>query len=427
MRWAGWALVALGAAVVSAGSSVAEESMQTWLDALRNGSPEVRAEACQRACGFGAAAVTPLAELLTTGSPDVAHCARSALRRITSYAGRPGAQTEAAAVADALAKLLGGDRPVETRREVLALLSLVATDPQIPGIAALLRDAGLCEDARLTLERIPGKSATQALAEALAWGDPPLRVRIIHSLAARNAAETVKTLNEQSRSKDPGVRWAALDALSRFGILPVEVFPWENTFTPKEGKLYTDALLRAAEVQAARGNRNGAAGVYESVMVNHRWKHHACRALVGLADVRSERLVGQCLGCLGDPRLRGVAMQLLAETDIENVEDRLTRAYAQTSPSIRATLLRILARRSAPNVNDLLAEALSDESPEVRVTAAELMGKPPAIEDLRAVAQRAPIWSRTAAIEQLERLGEDTTGLSGAKRGSSSDGSASQH
>ena len=84
--------------------------------------------------------------------------------------------------------LLGDDRPVALRRELLWLLSEIGGDESVPSIAALLNQESLREDARMVLERIPGDTSLTALHKALDAGPKDFRLNIAQSLRARGEA-----------------------------------------------------------------------------------------------------------------------------------------------------------------------------------------------------------------------------------------------
>jgi HEAT repeat protein len=143
-----------------------------------------RSEAWQAAAQFGAQAVKPLASLLNEEEIEVVRAAKRALWHIVRRAGRPGAGTEAKAVVDELIPLLSTGS-TNVRQEALWMLSEIGGDEAVDPMAALLSDPELREDARCTLQRIPGKKATNALKKVLASGPEEFKTAIAQSLRAR--------------------------------------------------------------------------------------------------------------------------------------------------------------------------------------------------------------------------------------------------
>ncbi len=145
----------------------------------------VRAAARDGAGPVGAQAVLPLAKLAADGELETARAARGAIRNIVYHAGRPGADSEAKAVAAELLKLLGDSQPVQLRRDVLWMTWQIAGEEAVAPVAALLTNADLREDARMTLERLPGEKATAALQAALTAAADADKPALAHSLGVR--------------------------------------------------------------------------------------------------------------------------------------------------------------------------------------------------------------------------------------------------
>jgi HEAT repeat protein len=134
---------------------------------IKRGSDEVRTEAWLSACEIGSAAVRPLAGLMAEKGLEVARAAKRGLWKIVHHIGRPGADDEKNAVIAELIRLLDNEQPVPVRREVLWMLSEIGGDESVSPMAALLSNAELREDARMALERIPGKKSLAAIKTAL--------------------------------------------------------------------------------------------------------------------------------------------------------------------------------------------------------------------------------------------------------------------
>lgn len=151
---------------------------------IKSPDDKVRGPAWQSAGPAGAPAIAPLAEVMKETNFEVARCAKRALERIVRHAGRPGAEVERKTVAAELVKLLGpGEASV--RRHALWMLSEIGDDDAVKPMAGLLADAGLREDARCSLERIPGTAATGALRAALVAAPEDFKFALAHSLRVR--------------------------------------------------------------------------------------------------------------------------------------------------------------------------------------------------------------------------------------------------
>jgi hypothetical protein len=160
-------------------------TLDTLLKDIQSTDAAVRAAARDGAGPVGAAAVAPLARVAASGELDVARAANRAIQNIVYYAGRPGAEDEAAAVSAELIKLLKADLPVQLKRDVLWMTWQIAGPEAVEPVVVLLDDKQLHEDARMALERLPGSAATDALQAALNKADDDAKPALAHSLRVR--------------------------------------------------------------------------------------------------------------------------------------------------------------------------------------------------------------------------------------------------
>ena len=162
-----------------------ELTLDTLIDNIQSTDATTRAAARDGAGPVGAKAVLPLAKIAASGELEVARAANRAIQNIVYYAGRPGAEDEAKAVAAELLKLLGDSQPPQLRRDVLWMTWQIADEEAVESVAALLTDDDLSEDARMALERLPGKRATAALLTALDEAADADKPALAHSLRVR--------------------------------------------------------------------------------------------------------------------------------------------------------------------------------------------------------------------------------------------------
>jgi len=85
----------------------------------------------------------------------------------------------------ALRAQYGLDQPVSVRREVLWMLSEIGRRRSIEPIAALLSNKELREDARMVLQRIPGRGSIAALRAGLKAAPKDFKINIAQSLRQR--------------------------------------------------------------------------------------------------------------------------------------------------------------------------------------------------------------------------------------------------
>jgi len=162
-----------------------KKAVEELMAGIRDDSAEVRTDAWQSAGEVGAAAVKPLARVMSNKELEVARAAKRGLWKIVRHSGRPGAGNEKRAVLGKLVELLGDEQPVPVRREVLWMLSEIGTRRSIKPIAALLSNKELREDARMVLQRIPSRRAIAALKAGLQSCPEDFKLNIAQSLRQR--------------------------------------------------------------------------------------------------------------------------------------------------------------------------------------------------------------------------------------------------
>ena len=179
-------LATAAAAGLAVESEAAEDRAAADLIAkIRDKDDKVRAEARDNAGKVGAPAVGPLAAVMTDEDFEVARAAKRGLWKIVRHVGRPGADGERKEVVARLIPLLRDGQPVAVRREVMWMLSEIAGDEVVAPVAALLSDKELREDARMVLERLPGRRSLAALRRALRTVPQAFKINVAQSLRAR--------------------------------------------------------------------------------------------------------------------------------------------------------------------------------------------------------------------------------------------------
>ena len=179
--------LAAGAVAVTAGTAGAakKKAVDELIAKIRDKSEKVRGDALLRAGEAGAPAVKPLAKAMDDEDVEVTRAAKRALWKIVRHAGRPRARDEKRAVAAELIGLLGDGQPTSVRREVLWMLSEIGRSRSVEAIAALLSNKQLREDARMVLQRIPGRRSLAALRAGLKAAPKDFKLNIAQSLRQR--------------------------------------------------------------------------------------------------------------------------------------------------------------------------------------------------------------------------------------------------
>lgn len=203
-----------------------EETMtlDTLLEKINSTDPDVRDEAWMAAREVGVPAIKPLAAIMAQTAPvvaalgkevaileragrdelsrdkiaakqeelrqplEVGRAAKRALWKIVRHVGRPGAGEEKEEAIRILLDLLAPTQPIAIRRDAVSMLSEIGDDQAVDAIADLLDNEELREDARVSLERMPTKTALAALQMAFETATDDFKADIARSLRARGMA-----------------------------------------------------------------------------------------------------------------------------------------------------------------------------------------------------------------------------------------------
>lgn len=179
--------LAVAATAVFTGTAGAarKKAVDKLIAGIRDDDDKVRAKAWLGAGKFGAAAVKPLAKVMTDKDFEVARAAKRGLWKIVRHVGRPKSGNKKGMVVNKLIELLGDETPVSVRREVLWMLSEIGGRKAVEPIAALLSNKDLREDARMVLQRIPTRNALAALRAGFKAAPEDFKLNIAQSLRQR--------------------------------------------------------------------------------------------------------------------------------------------------------------------------------------------------------------------------------------------------
>ena len=140
----------------------------------------------QEAGPLGPEAVKPLADLMKLDDRTKGRAAKLSLQAVVHTAAAPGNEAQKKAVAVELLKIASiASYPRIVRSDLLYWLGLVGGPDEVPGLAKLLNDRIIREDARMALERIPGDESLQVLKKAATSGPTDFRKNFAQSLHNR--------------------------------------------------------------------------------------------------------------------------------------------------------------------------------------------------------------------------------------------------
>ena len=338
--------VALGAfGVVALAADLSE-----FLGRIQSDQGATRAEAVSQAGSAGADAVVPLGELSSANKGNASIAAQWALKNIAAYAGRPGGTPEEKkAVAEAFTRLLDTKYTKVTRTLALELLSITGDAAVVPKIAALLGDTDpdVQDEARRSLQGIPGAASLQALIAALPKAEGRLKVAIINALGQRADPAGADALMSATDTEDVEVKLAAIEAIARLGLPKDDrtKLPSWDSLTPPQVNRLAGAILRWADERIGKGAPEDASEIYREVFDNAKTEHLLCAALIGLEKAAPDQVVETAVKAFGHEEnpVRVTAAQVLERlTPDDGRTKALLEAYPAAKPEARELILRVL-------------------------------------------------------------------------------------
>jgi HEAT repeat protein len=163
-------------------------TVQELINQVQSSDESARQKAMEAAKTAGPEAVVPLARAMQSGQVEVVRTATRSLWNLVHAEGAPGG-AHPRETGEKLLGLLGSDQPTAVRREALWMVSEICeTRAAVRPVAALLENPELKEDARLVLERLPGKAAVNALQAGFVSADDDFKFALAASLRKRGVA-----------------------------------------------------------------------------------------------------------------------------------------------------------------------------------------------------------------------------------------------
>ena len=277
---------------------------EQFLAEIKSDDEDVRYKAWAMAEQMEPDVIPELSSLLLDKDPGVRKAAGEALKNVVHSVGKdidaaamaanagrpddPGAKNKRQGIVDQLLSLLDGKRDQIEKATALRHLSLIATADDVPTISKGVGDEDLKEEVVFCLERIPGKTAEQALLSALPAATDDFKPRILAALGHRRADEAMPACLEAMKSLDSTIAMAAMKAVGRIGGRVGGEIPWPSSDGLSDWQKieFTDSLLRFADGQVERGAPDQAWPIYKQ-MLDREEEHLQCAAIVGLASINT--------------------------------------------------------------------------------------------------------------------------------------------
>ena len=175
-------------------------TLQETLKQLKSDDMTERYQAWESAGPLGPTAVRPLAELMKLDVRTVGKAGKLALQNVVNYAGKPGSEADAKAVAKELMIVAADPRnPRMVRADALYFIGTIGGVEQIPGLVKLLADRVVREDARQALERVPGEESLAAMKTAATNVQADFKKNIQQSLHNRGLMRETVGIKEETK------------------------------------------------------------------------------------------------------------------------------------------------------------------------------------------------------------------------------------
>jgi len=285
-----------------AGRGLAADKERKFLSDIQSEDADVRYAAWSIAEQMDPEVIPELSKLLLAEKPGVRKAAGEALTYLVHSVGEePGAEKRKAVVAK-LIEMLSDKRHKTERVTALRHLSLLAEAEAVPAIAKLVAHPDLREEAVFCLERIPGKTAEEALLNAYDGAAEEFKPRILAALGHRRTAEAVPLTVAAMQSTNIEIGMAAMKAFARIGIRPAGEIRWPSYEPLSDWQKieYADSMLRYADARVEKGSPAEAWPIYQAALAREE-EHWQCAAIVGLAKMKTPEAAAAIFPKLSSP------------------------------------------------------------------------------------------------------------------------------
>jgi HEAT repeat protein len=312
--------------------------------------------------------------LVPSGTDDDS-LVRYALHGAAVYVTRAGAESERAAFIAALLKALEAHKNAEAKVFLISQIQWVAKDEAVPAMAACLADPDLADPAARTLVTIGGAQAEKALLTALTKMPGAAPLPVIQALGSLRSRSAVPELLALTKSADPQMREAVLNALAEIGDPSarsvLEMIPL--TLSGVDRTRAAERFLRFGERLIANGDRAGAQGIFRALLTNYTApaeNHIRSAALDLLGRELGEAVLLDLLKAVdsSDRMFRQKALAMAETLPAAGVSPWIAKA-ASLPPANLADVIAMLGRRGDKDAEALIRDALKSGEPAVRSAA----------------------------------------------------------
>ena len=190
-----------------------------------------------------------------------------------------------------LVDVLAGGISRSAQDYVCRRLRVVGTARSVKALAALLPAEETSHIARYALERIPDEKAVEALREALPKVDNKLKPGIIGSLGRRRDKKSIKAITKLLRHSDVNVARAAAHSLALIGTPPAarELSALARKAPANMKICAADACLICAQQLVADGEKSAAMALYRGLKGDDQPAHVKTAAMRGMLTASTKK------------------------------------------------------------------------------------------------------------------------------------------
>lgn len=377
MKTTRWLAVLMIGTVTTAASAAAETDVSVWVNQLRDADAQIPASL--KLIDVGIPAIKPLLDGACDDNGTLSFAASDALRRLVLRAReKGGAAYDRGEMCRVFIDVLKGDRRLPARELAVQCLGWIGRDEVVPVLSEALKDDALREHAIGSLQQVPGKAASQALAHfaktASAVGD---RRKALYVLGRRGCKISVTALLDAAKNKDVNVQAAAVEALGQAGdasALPM-VLSLAERGAEQVRPVAVDACLRLAEAAVREGKKDAALAAYDKVGAVGGDALYRTAVIAGYAKVANKAAVARLLGMCGahGAEADDQILRELTRMPGREVTAAIVGACAKAPTDRRMQLLTVLGKRRDPLGFSALIAAGRDGNEEIRGVAVRAM------------------------------------------------------
>jgi HEAT repeat protein len=252
-------------------------------------------------------------------------------------------------------------------------LSVIGTKDAVPVLASLLSDEKLAHYARYGLEPIPDPAVDAAFRGALTKLRGGLLVGVINSIGNRKDEAATDALVGLMGNSDQEIAKAAAAALGRIGNAKAAETLLKGLAGAQEPlrTAFADASLACAEGLSARGRREDALAIYDTLgkldLPKHIHEAAAHWSILARGADGIDLLVKHLKA--DDKEMFAVGLRTAHLLPGDDVTRRLAAQLDGLSPDRKSLLLQVLVRRGGEVARQAVLEAATSGDVQVRIAA----------------------------------------------------------